>query len=226
VVLTRHAVEHLLHTSGRGRRGGGSAKPWSAWACKPPKRRSRRRVLRRWPEAREETPPAAVQQAIDGVVALLSGAAVDLSTVPLDMERVPTFDRRVYEIARAIPPGHTLTYGDIAARLGDPGAAREVGQALGRNPFAVIVPCHRVIAAGGKTGGFSATGGVTTKLRLLEIERARRAASRPCSTRTRRSRGCNAAGSGWSTAKKVARYLLFSSPIPCFDRDGHSFVST
>jgi methylated-DNA-[protein]-cysteine S-methyltransferase len=205
VVLTRHAVEHLLHTSGRGRRGGGSAKPWSAWACKPPKRRSRRRVLRRWPEAREETPPAAVQQAIDGVVALLSGAAVDLSTVPLDMERVPTFDRRVYEIARAIPPGHTLTYGDIAARLGDPGAAREVGQALGRNPFAVIVPCHRVIAAGGKTGGFSATGGVTTKLRLLEIERARRAASRPCSTRTRRSRGCNAAGSGWSTAKKVAR---------------------
>ena len=70
----------------------------------------------------------------------------------------------------------------------------------------------------------AATGGVTTKLRLLEIERARRAASRPCSTRTRRSRGCNAAGSGWSTAKKVARYLLFSSPIPCFDRDGHSFV--
>jgi hypothetical protein len=98
VVLTRHAVEHLLHTSGRGRRGGA-----------PPKRRSRRRALRRWPEAREETPPAAVQQAIDGVVALLSGAAVDLSTVPLDMERVPTFDRRVYEIARAIPPGHTLT---------------------------------------------------------------------------------------------------------------------
>jgi methylated-DNA-[protein]-cysteine S-methyltransferase len=135
--------------------------------------RTRRRVLGRWPEAREETPPAAVQQAIDGVVTLLSGAAVDLSTVSLDMERVPAFDRRVYEIARAIPPGHTLTYGDIAARLGDPGAAREVGQALRRNPFAVIVPCHRVVAAGGKTGGFSATGGVTTKLRLLEIERAR-----------------------------------------------------
>ena len=115
------------------------------------------------------------------------------------MERVPTFDRRVYEIARAIPPGHTLTYGDIAARLGDPNAG--AGSAR-RNPFAIIVPCHRVTATGGKAGGFSATGGVATKLRLLEIERARRAASRPCSTRTRRSRGCNAAGSGWSTAKK------------------------
>jgi methylated-DNA-[protein]-cysteine S-methyltransferase len=135
--------------------------------------RTRRRMLRRWPDAREETPPAVVRHAIDGVVALLSGAAIDLSIVALDMAHVPAFDRRVYEVARAIPPGQTLTYGDVAARLGDPGAAREVGQALGRNPFAVIVPCHRVIAAGGKTGGFSATGGVTTKLRLLEIERAR-----------------------------------------------------
>ena len=114
-----------------------------------------------------------MQHAIDGIVALLSGDATDLSAVALDMERVPAFDRRVYEVARTIGPGETLTYGDIAARLGDPGAAREVGQALGRNPFAVIVPCHRVIAAGGKTGGFSANGGVTTKLRLLEIERAR-----------------------------------------------------
>jgi methylated-DNA-[protein]-cysteine S-methyltransferase len=123
--------------------------------------RTRARVLRRWPDAREDAPPPTVRNAVDGVVALLSGAAVDLSTVPLDMEGVPAFERRVYEAAR-----------DIAARLGDPGAAREVGQALGRNPFAVIVPCHRVVAAGGKTGGFSATGGVTTKLRLLEIERA------------------------------------------------------
>jgi methylated-DNA-[protein]-cysteine S-methyltransferase len=111
--------------------------------------------------------------AVDGVVELLSGAAVDLSTVALDMKHVPAFDRRVYEVARTIPPGQTLTYGEVAARVGDPGAARDVGQALGRNPLAVIVPCHRVVAAGGRTGGFSATGGVTTKLRLLEIERAR-----------------------------------------------------
>jgi methylated-DNA-[protein]-cysteine S-methyltransferase len=135
--------------------------------------RTRARMVRRWPDAREEPPPPAVQHAVDGIVALLSGTATDLSTVALDMERIPAFDRRVYEVARTIPPGETRTYGDVAARLGEPGAAREVGQALGRNPFAVIVPCHRVIAAGGKTGGFSATGGVTTKLRLLEIERAR-----------------------------------------------------
>ena len=135
--------------------------------------RTRARVLRRWPDAREEPPPPAVRHAIDGVVALLSGAAVDLSTVLLDMQHVPMFERRVYEVARAIPPGQTLTYGEVAATLGDPGATREVGQALARNPFAVIVPCHRVVAAGGRTGGFSATGGVTTKLRLLEIERAR-----------------------------------------------------
>jgi methylated-DNA-[protein]-cysteine S-methyltransferase len=135
--------------------------------------RTRARMVRRWPDAREEPPPPAVRHAVGGIVALLSGTATDLSTVPLDTERVPAFDRRVYEVARTIAPGQTLTYGDVAARLGEPGAAREVGRALGRNPFAVIVPCHRVIAAGGKTGGFSATGGVTTKLRLLEIERAR-----------------------------------------------------
>jgi methylated-DNA-[protein]-cysteine S-methyltransferase len=134
--------------------------------------RTRRRMLRRWPDAREETPPAAVQQAIDGVVTLLSGAAVDLSTVPLDMERVPAFDRRVYEVARTIPAGQTLSYGDVAARLGEPGAAREVGQALGRNPFAVIVPCHRVIAAGGKTGGFSATGGLGDAPTLFDRDEA------------------------------------------------------
>ena len=83
------------------------------------------------------------------------------------------FERRVYDVARTIAPGATLTYGEIAARLGDRGLARDVGQALGRNPFPLIVPCHRVLAAGGKVGGFSANGGVTTKLRLLTIEGAR-----------------------------------------------------
>ena len=83
------------------------------------------------------------------------------------------FDRRVYEVARTIAPGATLAYGEISARLGARDLAREVGQALGRNPFPIIVPCHRVLAAGGKAGGFSANGGITTKLRLLTIERAR-----------------------------------------------------
>jgi methylated-DNA-[protein]-cysteine S-methyltransferase len=135
--------------------------------------RTRARVLRRWPQAREESPPPAAERAIARIVALLSGETADLSSVVLDMERVAAFERRVYEVARTIGPGETLTYGEIATRLGDPAAAREVGRALGRNPFAIIVPCHRVVAAGGKTGGFSANGGVATKLRLLEIERAR-----------------------------------------------------
>ena len=87
------------------------------------------------------------------------------------MQDVAPFHRRVYEAARAIPPGKTLAYGDIAARLGAAGAARAVGQALGRNPFPIVVPCHRVLAAHGKIGGFSAHGGTETKRRMLAIER-------------------------------------------------------
>jgi methylated-DNA-[protein]-cysteine S-methyltransferase len=131
------------------------------------------RLRRRFPEATAAPPPAWVQRAIAGIVALLEGETIDLSAIPLDMAKVPPFERRVYEAARSIPPGGSLAYGDIAARLGAPGEARAVGQALGRNPFPILVPCHRVLAAGGKVGGFSANGGVATKLRLLSIEGAR-----------------------------------------------------
>ena len=131
---------------------------------------TRARLLRRFPDAREAPPPPAVRRALAGIAALLRGEASDLSTVALDMDGVPPFHRRVYEVARAIPPGATFSYGEVAARLGAPGSARAVGQALGRNPFAIVVPFHRVLAAGGKVGGFSANGGVTTKLRLLAIE--------------------------------------------------------
>ncbi len=133
---------------------------------------TRARLARRFPDAREATPPPEVRQAVAGISALLQGEKLDLSRVALDMEHVPPFHRRVYEAARAIPPGVTLSYGEIAARLGAPGSARAVGQALGRNPFAIVVPCHRVVAAGGRAGGFSANGGVATKLRLLAIEGA------------------------------------------------------
>jgi methylated-DNA-[protein]-cysteine S-methyltransferase len=135
--------------------------------------RTRARLLRRCPYAREAMPPGDIRDAIDGIVALLRGEASDLSAIVLDMDGLPVFDRRVYEVARTIVPGATLSYGEIAARLGTGDLAREVGQALGRNPFPIIVPCHRVLAAGGKPGGFSANGGLTTKLRLLTIERAR-----------------------------------------------------
>ena len=135
--------------------------------------KTRARLLRRCPHAREAAPPAAVQDAIEGIISLLRGERHDLSAIALDMDGLPSFDRRVYEVARTIAPGATLSYGEISARLGARDLARDVGQALGRNPFPIIVPCHRVLAAGGKAGGFSANGGITTKLRLLTIERAR-----------------------------------------------------
>jgi methylated-DNA-[protein]-cysteine S-methyltransferase len=133
---------------------------------------TRARLCRRFPGASEASPSRDAQAAIDGIVGLLCGEASDLSAVALDMTHVLSFHRRVYEVARTIPVGSTLTYGDVAARLGDRGAARAVGQALGRNPFAIVVPCHRALAAGGKVGGFSANGGASTKLRLLAIEGA------------------------------------------------------
>ena len=103
---------------------------------------------------------------------LLSGEHVDLTWVALEDDALPELYRRVYTVARTIPPGSTLTYGDIARRLGDVRLAREVGEALGRNPFPIVVPCHRVLAAGGRTGGFSARGGTETKMRMLRIEGA------------------------------------------------------
>lgn len=132
--------------------------------------RVRNRLRAAFPEAVESDPPDHVRHAIRGITALLRGEPADLSDVMLGLDGVPEFQRRVYEVVRTIPPGSTATYGEIAARIGEPGAARAVGQALGRNPFAPIVPCHRVLAAGGKPGGFSAPGGAATKRRMLEIE--------------------------------------------------------
>jgi methylated-DNA-[protein]-cysteine S-methyltransferase len=134
---------------------------------------ARARLVRRAPGAREAPPPPAVHAAIEGIAALLRGQPRDLAGVPLDLAGLPDFDRRVYEAARAIPPGATRRYGELAAALGVPDAAREVGRALARNPFAIVVPCHRVVAAGGRPGGFSVRGGVALKLRLLAIEGVR-----------------------------------------------------
>lgn len=129
-------------------------------------------LRRRCPGAVESTPPPEVQATIDGIVALLAGEPADLSSTVLDLAGVPDFDRQVYAVARTIAPGSTLTYGEVATLVGQPGAAQAVGQALGHNPCPIVVPCHRVLAAGGKPGGFSAPGGVATKLRLLDIESA------------------------------------------------------
>jgi methylated-DNA-[protein]-cysteine S-methyltransferase len=126
-------------------------------------------LRKRCPGATEVPPPPEVERAIDGMVALLRGEARDLTFVTLDMANVGAFEQSLYETVRTIAPGETLTYGELAARLGG-AQAQDVGQAMGKNPFPVIVPCHRVVAAGGKTGGFSAPGGVSTKLRMLAIE--------------------------------------------------------
>lgn len=133
---------------------------------------TRARMLRRFPGAAPGAPPADVQRVIDDIVALLRGDPRGFATARLDLRDVPEFDRAVYTAARTIAPGETITYGELAARIGDPDAARAVGQSLGRNPFPIVIPCHRVLAAGGKAGGFSASGGAATKLRLLAIEGA------------------------------------------------------
>jgi methylated-DNA-[protein]-cysteine S-methyltransferase len=132
------------------------------------------RLLRRTAaaEGTEGTPPAAIHDVIVRVVALLEGETVDLSGVELADDGLPDYERRVYAVARTIPPGETLTYGEVAVRVGTAGDARAVGQAMGRNPFPIIVPCHRVVAADGALGGFSANGGAETKRRMLVIEGA------------------------------------------------------
>ena len=134
---------------------------------------ARRSFLRRFPDAVEAAPTAQIDHAVAEIGELLAGKPVDLLDLSIDIARAPEFNARVYEIARAIPPGETLTYGEIAVKLGDKLLARDVGAALGKNPWPIVVPCHRVTAAGGKLGGFSARGGVNTKVKLLAIEGAK-----------------------------------------------------
>jgi methylated-DNA-[protein]-cysteine S-methyltransferase len=133
-------------------------------------------LRRQLPEAAEADPPPAIAAVIEDIQALLAGGKPDFASAPLDLSRTPEFHARVYKVARTIPPGETLTYGEVAERLGDKLLARDVGQALGKNPWPIVIPCHRVTAAGGKLGGFSAPGGAGTKLKLLAIEGAKAAA--------------------------------------------------
>ena len=139
---------------------------------------TRRRVFRLYPEARELRPPPDVEIAIEGIVALLRGQASDLSDVTLDMSGIRPFNQRVYEFTRAIPRGETRTYGEVAASLGATGATHSVAQAISRNPFMIIVPCHRVLEAGNYADKISPNGGAISKRRLLSIEGALPAAGK------------------------------------------------
>lgn len=123
--------------------------------------------------AAKARPPAAVRAIVDDMRRYFSGEAVDFAATVLDLSTVSAFIRSVYGTARDIPWGTTTTYGDLAKRAGAPGAARVIGQAMAKNPVPIVIPCHRVLASGGKLGGFSAFGGVVQKERLLTLERTR-----------------------------------------------------
>jgi methylated-DNA-[protein]-cysteine S-methyltransferase len=131
---------------------------------------TRRRLFQLYPEAREMRPTSNVEVAIEGIVALLRGETGDFADVTLDMSGIHVFDQRAYQITQRIPRGETLTYGEVAARMGTPSAVRSVAQAIGRNPFVVIVPCHRVLEAGSYADKMSPHGGLISKRRLLSIE--------------------------------------------------------
>jgi methylated-DNA-[protein]-cysteine S-methyltransferase len=133
---------------------------------------TRKRLYHLYPDAREMRPPLNIQPAIEGIVALLRGQPSDLTDVTLDMSSVHAFNARVYAFARTIPRGETRTYGEVAAALRASGAAHSVAQAISRNPFMIIVPCHRVLEAGSYTDKISPNGGAISKRRLLSIEGA------------------------------------------------------
>ena len=133
---------------------------------------TRRRLLNQFTDARELRPPPAIETAIDAIAALLRREPSDLSDVVLDMGDVPPFNRRVYEFLRTIPRGETCVFAEIAAGLGASGATHAVGQAIARNPFTIVVPCHRALENSGVADGYSANGGVVSKRRLLSIEGA------------------------------------------------------
>ncbi|MFL6846203.1 MAG: methylated-DNA--[protein]-cysteine S-methyltransferase [Allosphingosinicella sp.] len=134
---------------------------------------ARARLAKRFPGAEEAAPPPFAAEAIARIAGLLGGEKADLDDIPLDL-RGSELELAVWEAARRIPCGEVRSYGEIAREIGRPKAAQAVGVALGRNPVPIIVPCHRVLAADGKAGGFSAPGGVATKFKILEIEGARR----------------------------------------------------
>jgi methylated-DNA-[protein]-cysteine S-methyltransferase len=131
---------------------------------------TRRRLFQLYPEARELRAPVNVEIAIEGIAALLGGGSADLSDVTLDMTGIPAFNQRVYAFARSIPRGETRTYGEVASQLRASGAVYSVAQAIGRNPFMIIVPCHRVLEAGNYADKISPYGGAISKRRLLSIE--------------------------------------------------------
>jgi methylated-DNA-[protein]-cysteine S-methyltransferase len=133
-----------------------------------------RLLRRRTPGAAPGSPPPAVTEVVTSVKRYFDGEEADFSAVELDLGAQEPFARQIYEAARRVRWGHTTTYGALAKQLGaGPEAARDVGQAMAHNPVPLIIPCHRVLAAGNRIGGFSAPGGAAAKRRMLELEGVR-----------------------------------------------------
>ena len=139
---------------------------------------TRRRLFQLYPDARELRPPLNAEIAIEGIAALLRGGDSDLSDITLDMTGIPAFNQRVYTFVRQVPRGETRTYAEIASGLRASGAVYSVAQAIARNPFMIIVPCHRVLEAGHYADKISPNGGAISKRRLLSIEGAHPTASK------------------------------------------------
>lgn len=132
---------------------------------------TRRHLLRRVPDAMPAPPSPAVEAVIAAARRYFAGEVIDFSDVPVDLDGQQDFFRQVYAELRRVGWGATTTYGTLAKALGaGPEAARDVGQAMAKNPVPLIIPCHRVLAAGNKVGGFSAPGGSVAKARMLELE--------------------------------------------------------
>jgi methylated-DNA-[protein]-cysteine S-methyltransferase len=128
------------------------------------------RLLLRYPRARPRAADGREAQAISAIANLMATGHGSLHEIEVDMAGLPPFSQTIYKLLRQVLPGQLTTYGELAAKAGDPGAARAVGIAMAKNPYPIIVPCHRVMAAEGKSGGFSGGGGLITKFKLLQIE--------------------------------------------------------
>jgi methylated-DNA-[protein]-cysteine S-methyltransferase len=135
-----------------------------------------RNLLRKAPDAEAAEPPPHIAQTVEAAKRYFAGETIDFSDVTLDLAGQDELFRAIYAAARRVRYGETTTYGGLAKAIGrtDWEAAREVGQAMAKNPVALIIPCHRVLAAGGKIGGFSAPGGAETKAKMLALEGVRR----------------------------------------------------
>jgi methylated-DNA-[protein]-cysteine S-methyltransferase len=132
-----------------------------------------RRLQRRVPHARAQVPALATAEAIAALQRYFSGEPEDFSNIAVDLEGISPFHQKIYAALRRVGWGQVTSYGTLARAVGEPDAARAIGQAMRQNPVPIVIPCHRVLAAGRKVGGFSAPGGATTKVRLLKLEGVR-----------------------------------------------------